>query len=107
MRLDRGLFDAMPVSLITTSTVSALCALAQVPRNELRFRPNFVIAPTSGAPYAEDEWVGRSLRIGDTSPRIHRRARLWASLSGAPRGGRPRASSPTHNGRPRPACARV
>jgi hypothetical protein len=30
MRLDRGLSDAMPVWLITTSTVTALCALAEV-----------------------------------------------------------------------------
>lgn len=43
MRLDRGVFDAMPVSLITTTTVSDLCALAGVPDSELRFRPNFVI----------------------------------------------------------------
>src|SRR5258708_39810752 len=92
MRLDRGLFDAMPVSLITTSTVSALCALAQVPRNELRFRPNFVIAPTSGAPYAEDEWVGRSLRIGDTSVRIDRRDGRGATPHGGPGRGQPHTS---------------
>src|SRR5258708_31871000 len=102
MRLDRGLFDAMPVSLITTSTVSALCALAQVPRNELRFRPNFVIAPTSGAPYAEDEWVGRSLRIGDTSVRIDRRDGRCAIVNVDPCRGRPHASLPKITGRHRP-----
>src|SRR5260370_15070038 len=36
MRLARGAFDAMPLSVISDSTVSALCALAHVPGNELR-----------------------------------------------------------------------
>ena len=70
MRLDRGAFDAMPVSVISDSTVAALCTLARVPGNELRFRPNVVVTPDSGAPFAEDEWVGfrrpdRSCRRAD------------------------------------------
>jgi uncharacterized protein len=73
MRLDRGLFDAMPVSLITTATASALCGLAGVPANELRFRPNIVVAPAAGEPYAEEEWVGRTLRIGEVAIRVDRR----------------------------------
>ena len=73
MRLDRGTFDAMPVSLITTATVAALCGAAAVPGNELRFRPNVVITATSGVPYAEDEWVGRSLHIGAATVRVDRR----------------------------------
>ncbi len=73
MRLDRGTFDAMPVSLITTATVAALCGAAGVPGNELRFRPNVVITATSGVPYAEDQWVGRSLHIGAATVRVDRR----------------------------------
>jgi len=64
MRLDRGAFDAMPVSVISDSTVSALCALAHVPGNELRFRPNVVVTLDSGAAFEEDEWVGSAVRIG-------------------------------------------
>jgi uncharacterized protein len=73
MRLDRGLFDAMPISLITTATASALCGLAGVPANELRFRPNIVITSATGAPYAEERWVGSTLRIGDVAVRVDRR----------------------------------
>ena len=73
MRLDRGTFDAMPVSLITAATVSALCGAAGVPGNELRFRPNIVITATSGVPYAEDEWAGHSLHIGAATIRVDRR----------------------------------
>jgi hypothetical protein len=73
MRLDRGLFDAMPISLITTATASALCGLAGVPANELRFRPNVVITSATGAPYAEKTWVGSALRIGGVAVRVDRR----------------------------------
>ena len=73
MRLDRGLFDALPISLITTATASALCGLAGVPANELRFRPNIVITSATGAPYGEDAWVGSTLRIGGVAVRVNRR----------------------------------
>jgi hypothetical protein len=73
MRLDRGAFDAMPVSVISDSTVSALCALARVPGNALRFRPNVVVTLDSGAPFEEDEWVGSAVRIGAAVVRIDRR----------------------------------
>jgi uncharacterized protein len=73
MRLDRGAFDAMPVSIISDSTVSALCSLAHVPGNELRFRPNVVVTLDSGAPFEEDEWVGSAVRIGAAVVRLDRR----------------------------------
>jgi len=73
MRLDRGAFDAMPVSVISDSTVSALCTLAHVPGDELRFRPNVVVTLDSGAPFEEDDWVGSAVRIGAAVVRIDRR----------------------------------
>jgi hypothetical protein len=73
MRLDRGAFDALPVSVISDSTVSALCTLAHVPGNELRFRPNVVVTLDSGAPFEEDEWVGSAVRIGAAVVRMDRR----------------------------------
>lgn len=73
MRLDRGAFDAMPLSVISDSTVSALCTLAHLPSNELRFRPNIVVTLHSGAPFEEDEWVGSGVRIGAAVVRMDRR----------------------------------
>jgi uncharacterized protein len=73
MRLNRGAFDAMPVSVISDSTVSALCTLAHVPGDELRFRPNVVVTLASGAPFEEDDWVGSAVRIGAAVVRIDRR----------------------------------
>lgn len=73
MRLHRGAFDDMPVSLITTHTVSALCALAEVADESLRFRPNLVVEPLVGMPYAEDDWVGATLAVGDAEIRVDQR----------------------------------
>jgi uncharacterized protein len=89
MRLDRGLFDAMPISLITTATASALCGLAGVPANELRFRPNIVITSTTGAPYAEDTWVGSTLRIGGVAVRVDRRDSRCVTVNVNPGTGQP------------------
>ena len=89
MRLDRGAFDAMPVSLISDSTVSALCALAQVPGSPLRFRPNVVVTLDSGAPFEEDDWVGSAVRIGAAVVRIDRRDSRCVIVNVDPATGRP------------------
>lgn len=107
MRLDRGTFDALPVSLITTATVSALCALAEIPDDELRFRPNIVITPASATPYPEDEWVGSSLRIGDASVRVDGRDTRCVVVNVDPRRGQPDAPLLKVIGRHRRACAGV
>jgi uncharacterized protein YcbX len=91
MRLDRGAFDAMPVSLISDSTVSALCELADVPRNELRFRPNIVVTLDSGTPFEEDEWVGAVVRIGTAAVRIDRRDSRCVIVNVDPASGTPGA----------------
>jgi len=91
MRLDRGAFDALPVSVISDSTVSALCALADLPRNELRFRPNIVVTLGSGAPFEEDEWVGAVVRIGTAVLRIDRRDSRCVIVNVDPASGAPGA----------------
>ena len=73
MKLDRGTFDTLPLSLITTSTVESLAALLGTDLNVLRFRPNLVIEAFGDAAFPEDEWVGRDLTVGTTWMRIDRR----------------------------------
>jgi uncharacterized protein YcbX len=107
MRLDRGAFDAMPVSLISDSTVSALCALAHVPRNQLRFRPNVVVTPDSGAPFEEDEWVGSVVRIGAAAVRLDRRDSRCVIVNVDPATGRPGARLLNVIGTARGACAGI
>ena len=107
MRLDRGLFDALPVSLITTSTVGALCGLADVPSNELRFRPNIVVAPDTELAYAEDTWVGAILQIGDALIRIDRRDTRCVIVDVDPESGRPDAALLKRIPRPTHLCRRL
>ena len=73
MKLDRGTFDTLPLSLITTRTVETLAKLRGTDLNVLRFRPNLVIEAIGDAAFPEDEWVGRDLTVGTTWMRIDKR----------------------------------
>ena len=107
MRLDRGAFDALPVSVISDSTVSALCALAQVPVNELRFRPNIVVTLDSGVPFEEDDWVGSAVRIGAAVVRVDRRDSRCTIVNVDPASGLPGSRLLKAIGSARQACAGV
>ena len=60
-------FDAGMVHLLTTATLDRLGQLYPEGRFDVRrFRPNVVLSPTDGqAGFVENDWVGRSLAIGD------------------------------------------
>jgi uncharacterized protein len=73
MKLDRGTFDSMPLSLITTNTVDGLGALLGGEVNVLRFRPNLVVEAFGATAFPEDDWVGRVVTVGTTWLRIDRR----------------------------------
>lgn len=58
-------FDFAPLHLITTATLRRITALHPAGTADARrYRPNIVI-DTPGGGFAEDDWVGRELRIGD------------------------------------------
>jgi uncharacterized protein len=81
IRNDRGFFDTMPLSVLTTQTLAALSTLVGAAAPNLagealdvrRFRPNLVIDSASAEPFREDAWVGRVLRIGELRVRIDKR----------------------------------
>jgi uncharacterized protein YcbX len=73
IRNDRGFFDTMPLSLLTTQTLAALSKLVGAALDVRRFRPNLLIESASAAPFREDAWVGRVLRIGALRVRIDKR----------------------------------
>jgi uncharacterized protein len=62
MRSGRGLFDAFPVSLISTGTAGEIA-------DHRRFRPNLLVEAEA---FAEEAWIGRTLQLGegDAAPRI-------------------------------------
>ncbi|GAC1631659.1 MAG: MOSC domain-containing protein [Nevskia sp.] len=73
IKLNRGLFDAMPLSLVSTQTVARIGALAGMTIDARRFRPNLLIEGADGAPFAEDAWVGSLLQIGGLRLRVDQR----------------------------------
>ncbi len=88
MKLDRGTFDTLPLSLITTRTVESLAALQGTDLNVLRFRPNLVIEAIGADAFPEDEWVGRDLAVGTTWMRIDKRDKRCVVVNVDPATGR-------------------
>jgi uncharacterized protein YcbX len=75
LRQDRGVFDTMPLSLLTIESVAGLGALVGAELEPARFRPNIVVAADGGAAFPEDAWVGHGLRIGGLRLRVDKRDR--------------------------------
>jgi hypothetical protein len=68
-----GVFDTMPLSLITTQTIASLGAWVAPSLTPERFRPNLLVEATGDEPFPEDEWVGSVIRIGEMRMRIDQR----------------------------------
>lgn len=64
VRSDRALADCRPVSLISLQTVRQIEGEAGVPLDARRFRANIYLDLETGHGFAEDEFVGRRLRVG-------------------------------------------
>lgn len=73
IKQDRGVFDAMPLSLISTHTLTALGALVGTELDAQRFRPNLLLAAADDAPYQEEAWIGAVLRAGGMRMRVDQR----------------------------------
>jgi uncharacterized protein YcbX len=72
IKQDRGVFDTMPLSLLTTQTLASLGRLVGTDLAAVRFRPNLLVEASSGD-FPEDAWVGRVLRIGGLRMRVDQR----------------------------------
>jgi uncharacterized protein YcbX len=70
IRRTAGIFDVMPLSLITEETITELEKLTGRELDAHRFRPNLLVAATSTQPFAEDKWVGSTMCIGEVRIRI-------------------------------------
>jgi hypothetical protein len=64
VRSDRALTDCRPVSLVSLQTVRQVAAESGVAVDKRRFRANVYLDLAAGGGFAEDELVGRRLRIG-------------------------------------------
>ena len=73
IKQDRGVFDTLPLSLITTQTIGRLGAMVGARLEVRRFRPNVLVESSGGEAFAEDAWVGCVLRLGEMRMRIDKR----------------------------------
>jgi len=73
IKQDRGIFDTLPLSLITTQTIARLGEFVGSPLDVQRFRPNLLVEAAEETPFAEDTWVGSVLRIGGLRLRVDKR----------------------------------
>ena len=77
IKQNRGVFDTMPLSLLTTQTLAGLGRLVGPDLVDTglaagRFRPNLLV-DASGRDFPEDAWVGRVLRVGGLRMRVDQR----------------------------------
>ena len=73
VRYDRGIFDTFPLSLVTTQAIARLGQGVGAHLDVRRFRPNIVVEAADEAAFAEDDWIGCVLRIGEMSMRVDKR----------------------------------
>jgi hypothetical protein len=67
LRSEKAITDARPLSIFSVQSAKKLGDETGVPVDPRRFRANVYLDLTSGVGFAEDSFVGRSLRIG---PRV-------------------------------------
>ena len=64
LRSDKAITDCSPLSIFAAQTAAKLQEETSVPVDKRRFRANVYLDLTNGEGFAEDQFVGRSLRIG-------------------------------------------
>jgi MOSC domain-containing protein len=64
MRSERALTDCRPVSIFSLQSARQLAQETNMPMDKRRFRANVYVNLTSAQGFAENQFVGRSLRIG-------------------------------------------
>ena len=73
MKQYSGVFDVMPLSLLTLQSVEELSASIGLPLTPSRFRPNILIDAPAGGAFLEDTWTGSVLRVGGLRVRVDQR----------------------------------
>jgi uncharacterized protein YcbX len=103
IKQNRGVFDAMPLSLITTRSIAELEELVGRALHPQRFRPNLLVESDE----REDAWVGRVLRIGESEIRVDQRDERCVIVNVDPLSGERDPSVLKTLGRERSTCIGV
>lgn len=81
IKQDRGVFDAFPLSLLSTQSVASLSASVGEELDMRRFRPNLYIESTEGGDSPENSWIGEVLEIGEMQMRIDKRDKRCVTIN--------------------------
>ena len=81
LRQSRGIFDAFPLSMISTATIDSIAGTVGEHLDQRRFRPNVVIELAAGEPFAEDALVGREIRFGSVTVRFDKRDKRCVAIN--------------------------
>jgi uncharacterized protein len=65
----RGLFDTMPLSLLSTQSLTNLKRTVGADLTPIRFRPN-ILVDAPGRDFPEDAWVGQIVKLGGLRMRV-------------------------------------
>jgi uncharacterized protein len=77
IQVGRGIFDSLPVSVMTTATPAAIGAVVHAGGEPRRYRANIVIDAGPDAAHREAGWVNARLAFGDASgPRLRVNKRI-------------------------------
>jgi uncharacterized protein YcbX len=75
IKQDRGIFDTLPLSLISTQSLQSLGGV-----DVRRFRPNLLLDLPGVEPFPEETRVGSTLRIGTARVRVDKRIQRCAVI---------------------------
>ena len=81
IKQDRGVFDAFPLSLLSTQSVASLSASVGEELDMRRFRPNLYIESAEGGDSPENSWIGEVLEIGEMQMRIDKRDKRCVTIN--------------------------
>lgn len=73
VKQDRGIFDTMPLSLITTRTIEEVERLTARSLEPQRFRPNLLVEAVGDGSFPEEAWIGATVCIGTMRMRVDAR----------------------------------
>ncbi len=71
IRIGRGIYDTLPVSVMSVATAQALAAAVDFLLDYRRFRQNIIIKTFDGRPFAEESWVGAVIAVGEVHFRLN------------------------------------
>jgi len=89
----RGNFDVAAITFMSHATCKGIAEASATPADPGRFRMTFYVETDDQAPFNEDAWVGRVVRIGDSvRVAVTERDKRCAMVTLAPHGGPPLTS---------------